>query len=236
MANETAGIRDALNLTDYIRTVLLKQPDLYPHILTDRLLPLLSDEEICKEAERVEDEALDRLGNPEHFFEDARKEAVDYMLTLRDIRQGIINTFATGLYHQFEQQFSKVLRRAVWDRHRVFRHAHEVANEFINMGLDVKRLPGWKEIDELRLIANCIKHAEGESCQELRKTRPGLFVKPLWGSPIEQDDDAQQSLIDPFVEEPLGGKGVYLTEQEFMAKVKAIKTFWIAFAEAIDSY
>ncbi len=40
--------------------------------------------------------------------------------------------------------------------------------------------------------------------------------------------------VHRFVEEPLGGEGVYPSEEEFKAKVEAIKTFWIAFAEAIE--
>jgi hypothetical protein len=89
-------------------------------------------------------------------------------------------------------------------------------------------------INELRLIANCSKHADGDSCRELREKRPDLFVKKLWASGVEED--AQRAVVHRLVEEPLGSKGLYLSEDEFTAKVEAIKAFRVAFAETIRRY
>jgi hypothetical protein len=44
------------------------------------------------------------------------------------------------------------------------------------LGLKVKDLEGWSVVDELRLVANVAKHAEGDSATKLRALRPALFV------------------------------------------------------------
>jgi len=234
--------RNARSLASYVRSVYLSRIDLYTQVLTGRLLPALSDEEISKEAERVENEAFERLGasvppedyHPGDFVDDARGEAVAYMLNLRDARQAVISTFAAGLYHRFEQQLSKFLRIALWEREKEFQNMGEVADTFASIGLDVRKLPGWSTIEELRLIANCTKHAEGDSCRQLRKSRPDLFVRPLWSGEAEYSVD--DSFVHSFVEEPLAGEGMYLTEKEFRAKVEATKAFWIALAEAVEAF
>jgi hypothetical protein len=110
--------RNALSLERYVRDVNLKPIDLlYARVLADRVLPTLSDDEISEEADRIEEEAFNRLGpgvNPEYydpgdFVDAARDEAIEYMLNA---------------------------------------------------------------INKLRLIANCSKHADRDSCRELREKRP----------------------------------------------------------------
>jgi hypothetical protein len=38
----------------------------------------------------------------------------------------------------------------------------------------------WARIDELRLVANSVKHAEGPSAQQLRELRADLFQNPAF--------------------------------------------------------
>jgi hypothetical protein len=54
--------RNALSLARYVRDVNLKPIDLYARVLADRVLPALSDDEISKEADRIEEEAFNRPG------------------------------------------------------------------------------------------------------------------------------------------------------------------------------
>jgi hypothetical protein len=50
--------RNALSLARYVRDVNLKPIDPYARVLADRVLPALSDDEISKEADRIEEEAF----------------------------------------------------------------------------------------------------------------------------------------------------------------------------------
>jgi hypothetical protein len=53
-----------------------------------------------------------------------------------------------------------------------------VESDSDTLGLDLSSLPSWPVIDELRLVANVVKHGEGDSAEKLRETRPELFVYP----------------------------------------------------------
>jgi hypothetical protein len=80
--------RNALSLARYVRDLNLKPIDLYARVPADRVLPALSDDEISKEAGRIEEEAFNRLGGrrkPEYydlgdFVDAARDDAIEYML------------------------------------------------------------------------------------------------------------------------------------------------------------
>ena len=48
----------------------------------------------------------------------------------------------------------------------------------IKVGLNMKTLPSWPLVHELKLLANVVKHAEGSSAMALRERRPGLFQLP----------------------------------------------------------
>ena len=54
--------RNALSLARYVRDVNLNPIDPCARVLADRVLPALSDDEISKEAERIEEEAFNRSG------------------------------------------------------------------------------------------------------------------------------------------------------------------------------
>ena len=43
-------------------------------------------------------------------------------------------------------------------------------------GIDIEKFSSWAKVNELRLLANAVKHADGDSCTELKGLRPDLFV------------------------------------------------------------
>jgi hypothetical protein len=49
-----------------------------------------------------------------------------------------------------------------------------------NIGIDLASLAAWAKIDELRSVANSVKHAEGGSARQLRQVRPDLFQSPAF--------------------------------------------------------
>jgi hypothetical protein len=60
----------------------------------------------------------------------------------------------------------------------------EAETKLRSLGIDVAKFPEWKSVMELRLVANCVKHAEGRACEELDKLRPDLFDPPSIGPRI----------------------------------------------------
>ncbi len=147
------------------------------------------------------------------------------MIFSKAIKQGFINSYAVFLYHLFEQQ--------VFDLHRWFKfHLREgrVKETSVKKGLkfikdktsiDHTSIPGWEKLDELRLLANTIKHTEGDSCEELKAKRVDLFQRP--GEKVGEGKEVLSETSGPF---PLFGEGIYVEENDLWEYFKNVKTFW----------
>lgn len=72
-------------------------------------------------------------------------------------------------------------------------------------------------IEELKLVANSTKHAEGPAARQLRARHPELLVHPL----LRKDDPNTLALHTP-LSLPLGGDGLYVTGDDFRKYHKAV--------------
>jgi hypothetical protein len=152
------------------------------------LLPAFGNLE--EEAERRSEEEYERLASqpaPDEvdmmaLAEEAMDASVAHYQMMSGLRQGLQTMFAAALYHLYEQQVMLFHRLEVLDfgekddaalfRHSVFRE------RLLRLGIDVKPFACWPLIEELRLVANTVKHAEGNSAVDLRSCRPELFIAP----------------------------------------------------------
>src|SRR5438309_1746796 len=140
------------------------------------------------------------------FADEARDQGVQYYVLLSNLRQGIVNLLAAGLYHLYEQH-QKKLKLILADSGRSIP--------------PLEKLDGWAKVEELRHLANAVKHAEGPSARELRKIRPDLFVPPLIkGSPLEKH------VLLRATENPLGGTDLFVTEADLQKYRDAIRQLW----------
>ncbi len=150
-----------------------------------------------------------------------------------EVKQGLLNIYPAGLYHLLEQQALRFFRSGLnngaiqsglgtakrqrdpclGDLEDALREAHQI---------DLKKFKCWPKIYELRLLCNCVKHAEGPSCRELRQRQPD------WFSPIGPP------LRGVLVEQPLFGDGIYLKESTLWDLTDAAKAFWTELGEAIS--
>ena len=88
-------------------------------------------------------------------------------------------------------------------------------------GIDVTKFNCWTKIYELRLVANTVKHADGESAEELKELRPHMFKHPDSMPSIQMS----AKFIGP-VYLPLFGEGLYITQDEFDSYFITVKEFW----------
>jgi hypothetical protein len=112
--------------------------------------------------------------------EAAHDRGLTFYETMVGIRQAVLNLFSVGLLHLLEQELpdlcvdgafavpppkdSKLEEVAGWyDEH---------------FDLKLSTLAAWPTIDELRLVANATKHAEGSAARQLRDRRPELLLSP----------------------------------------------------------
>lgn len=223
--------------SDYFRSVFIHEIEAYASCLIERLLPTLAN--LDEEANQIEQNEYDRLGSlgsydgsfdPATQAEQAMNTAIDYVQTLSGIKQGLINMFAAGLYHLFEQQL------LVYHRCELLEPAEKnnpallkvpKAREILaTNGIDIAGFNSWARLDELRLLANAVKHADGPSCAELRARRPDLFCSP---SSVE----AGFPLVRDVVYQPLVGEGIYLNEAEFKRYVEDVRVFWLELGQRL---
>lgn len=88
-------------------------------------------------------------------------------------------------------------------------------------------------IDELRLVANAVKHAEGSATRQLKTLRPELFSNPDFEH-IYKELDAEG--IDRFVGQvraPLSGEEFFVSDKLLEAYAGAEESF---FGEIADHF
>lgn len=222
-------------LAQYVSSEYPRAAELFIKALQERVLPQFA--RLDSEAEQFAQGEYERLGQlpssgEEPFFlgdlaEQAHDSAITWYQTMRGVRQSLINLHAVGLRHLFEQQlFDLVTHARLSERGDAdFREDCKAVEE---LGVQLSDLPAWGKLEELRLLSNTIKHAEGRSSVELKELRPELFVAPVVAEL-------------PFVRrpgptiQPLAGEDVYLQEDELDVYCSAIGEFWISVGKKLDS-
>lgn len=163
---------------------------------------LLAFSNMEQESEKQGDAVYRAYGGGEHAAEVALDIKIDHYQKLTELRQAMINMLVVSLYHLFEQ------------------HQNEF-NWLITDQATFSDLPTWPKVEELRLAANAVKHAEGPSAEQLRKLRPDLFVAP----PFTMADFPFDVISDP-ITNPLGGVDVYLSADDFKEYREALDELW----------
>lgn len=196
----------------YVRYVVLRQLDTFG---TDGIARSLSGfSHLEAEANEYADKMFASYGeqassdDPGSWAEEARDQGVEYYRVLSELRQGVVNLLAVGLFHLFEQHKQKVIA-LVTDGGR--------------MPPDFEQLVDSTKVGELEYVANTVKHAEGRSARELRSRRPELFVPPiLRGSPLGTmiQEGRRPS------ENPLGGTDLFLSENDLQDYRDAVRELW----------
>ncbi len=161
----------------------------------------------------------------------ASEEGQAYYEAMTGLRQATINLLAAGLFHLLEQQLAKLTFDCKFrDISMNPKNANlgpngELAAWYKNhFGLDLKDLPQWKTINQLRLVANAVKHADGGSARELRGEREELFRNPAVKSMNLPSPDYDRWPL----RSPLTGEDLFVTEQIFAEYANAGHDFMVA--------
>lgn len=194
----------------YILYVVYPQLDMFASEGVHRALSGFANIEAdSKDYEDKMYQSYEGIGDdPSIFAEHARDQGIAYYTVLSELRQGIVNLLAVSLYHLFEQHRDHVKR--------LLDHQGGTYPQTISQ-------PIADKLDELRLIANTAKHADGSSAKQLRERRPELFVPPvLRGSPLQ----AHVISNAVSVTNPLGGTDFFLQEEELQSFRDTIRAYW----------
>lgn len=224
--------------THHFENVFTKQITVFCDSILDRVLSSFDDIDI--EAEKMAEQEYERLGNlpaNDEFVdmgviaEAAHDVGLEYFELMTDTRQALLNISTVGLHHLFEQQLLLFYRRQVLhpteENDVKLLDLRKMQMHLAEAGIQIDSLPSWSKIKELRLVANTIKHGDGNSAATLHKLRQDLFIHPSL-----RDDNFYASLA-PRVYLPSGGEDLFVQADDFRAYKQAILNFWNEFSELI---
>jgi len=176
-------------------------------------------------------------GDLSAFAGDAHDHALSWYEMMRSLRQTMLNLLAAGLFHLTEQQLAQLGNDAGFDSRRPKSAAiDDIARWYKSvLHLDLKQLSRWPLIDELRLVANTAKHAEGKSCGELRNLRPELFCDPAFAK-IYQGMGIKDYFENRSVSAPLAGEDLYVSEEELQKYAEGVEDFFRQIADHFDQF
>jgi len=182
-------------------------------VLGTKVLPAF--ENLDAEVDTAVEQAIEAGYNSENSWvspEQRYDAAVEYSIELYDqgmsARQALLNLHVVAIYHLFEQRMRVLHRRAT--RQEVPRYEVGVRRYWDRFY--TSRLLSDNDatlIDEVRHLANVIKHGDGDSAEALHHLNSALFMAD-W----ERDflgDNMPDACHKPPVDSPLWGEGVYVT-------------------------
>jgi hypothetical protein len=225
--------------TGFFRREFVPQLHAIVDVLEKRTLPAFAG--IEQEAEAVSEEAWEAFmsgpgtGNedPGDFAEAAEQAGVSHYMLLDGIRQGMVNLFAAALYHAFEQQAMLFLRKQILDRrdenNPKFFQMSEFQKRLKVLGIDIIKFSSWARVDELRLVANTVKHAEGDAARKLHSLRRDLFEDP-------KTNTLGPSLAKsrPRIFQPLVGEDLYVSLADVRQYRDSLVGFWKELGDSME--
>jgi hypothetical protein len=216
----------------YILGALVLEIEQFDKMFSESVFPPFADPEA--QSEKVAHEYWDQKMSeprgedgpdeePGDIADDAHAKSLDFYFTMSAMHNTVLSLFTAGVFHLFEQQAATLL--ADWTGARP-KHPFSAFEALVNNengpAIDVKAAPTWARIKELRLVANVVKHAEGDSADQLRAVNDSYFKLPaVRGTDLEKHFGRAQVLGAP-----LTGEGIYVTKPDYDAFVKAVVEFW----------
>ncbi len=203
----------------------------------NRLLPIFDDIEAEAKAKMKEawDTAMskpsDGSDDPSDFIGPVDEYGQQVYESLRFTRQQLIGLSAAGLYHLWERLLKDFLRTELrWGEvgktpaninKAVFADLEKL---LASCNFHISSMPYYKDLDELRLVANVIKHGEGKACNDLYETSQHLFGKRADFQAALSKAAGRLEMAD-FLE---------LGREDFLRYARSIQDFWETFPEKLS--
>ena len=204
------------------------------YVLRD-VLPAFGD--IDARAEQVANDYYNRIGaQPADEYEidmadvaeAADQHSYDWWEMMTSLRQTMLNLMAAGLFHLVEQQL------AALSGDGLFGESVRDTNIFVvktwyreQLNIDFEALPSWKVINEMRLVANTVKHGEGGSARDLRAVHPELFSNPTYTALYEDAGvNLEERVRGTTLSAPLSGDDFFVTEEILQGYAERAEAFF----------
>lgn len=90
-----------------------------------------------------------------------------------------------------------------------------IKKEFLKYRYDIEQMDCWEELDELRLLANVIKHGDGGAATHLKEKRPDFFYNEI----------LEENTFDHYGTS-LNEKTLKINGKQLMVYKEALQSFW----------
>ena len=161
----------------------------------------------------------------------AMDHAACHHMSLVGAKCAVLSLAAAGLYHMFEQQMTAVLKAVGEEVPRPGRLCTDGPRCLARHGYAVKQAPDLSTIaEEMRLVANAVKHGDGCSARDLFTVRPALFRERWSGG---------EDIATPLSESmrlPLAGEGLVIDLSDFERYAETLLSFWNGWPYSPDSH
>jgi hypothetical protein len=176
-------------------------------------------------------------GDTSQFADEAHDHALSWYEMMRSLRQTMLNLLAAGLFHLTEQQLALLGQDASFENRQPKSTALEDLAKWYGsiLRLDLYTLQGWPLIEELRLVANTAKHAEGRSSEKLKSLRPQLFCDPALEKMFE-GTGVKEYFVNRPVAAPLAGADLFVTEGALQQYAEGVEVFFREIAATLDEH
>lgn len=164
-------------------------------------------------------------GDMSVYAETAEEKGQAFYDTMLALRQTTLNLFAVGLFHLMEQHLADLCRDGAF----LVKAPRDTKLEVVvcwfrrHFEVDLTSLVAWPTMDELRHLANTVKHAEGTSARQLRRRRLELFQHPVLRQFATDSPDPTEAA--PKLRLPLAGDDLYVTDEVFQEYSQACNQF-----------
>lgn len=212
---------------DVIPRMFLPKIAAFKNAIFDRILPTL--DLIDNEAKQVEKDTYERLSlsaseyTDESDVEEASlNAAISHFEVLTETRQAVINAFVVAIAHLFEQQKHLLACNTLLDSEPNSKKREERYRELLS-GYEVNESGFFnlKKLEELKIVADAIKHGEGQSAERLRLLRPDLFVHPC----VRHFPGPMEDILGP-IHRPLMGDDLFVQPEDLSGYLDAVDEYW----------
>jgi len=222
---------------NYFEQNFVQQICSFANVLEERLLPPLAN--LDDEAKTIQEQKWKQLLSlpgedidGAELADQALEVGITHFELMSGIRQGIINMFAAGIYQLFEQQLmlfhrKQVLHPSEENKASLFK-LELFKQRLLSLGIDIDAFGCWGKIEELRFVANTVKHAAGKSATELHALRPDLFELPnlnLSGAGL----NSQPSQVYL----PIAGEDIFISIEDIACYRDNLISFWHELSNAM---
>ena len=233
----------------WIREMFISEVERMRRSTFDFILPSIPDaeaeaEKACNVAwESAMSQPSDGSNSPADYADWAQEIAVESYMQFVRMHQSAVNLAAVMLWHLVEQQMlmfhtrqvlrveeEAMIRSSDMIRDKLYR-IKELHERLDAGGCSIKGLPSWPKLDELRLVANSIKHGPGNSLDELIKIRPDLITPPALA-----EIGMGSGSVRAWVDRPAGGEDLFVRDDDLVAYFDAAKSLWQEFSVAIEQH